>query len=123
MLGISSSSRLQREAQQHYSPKQVIHGAGVLLSGLQTRGPLRAQPQERCPPLRYASAESRGSRERGWANPSCAPGFGVQTVGAVLLREVSRGEYSSHGSPCENPSCIVDWLICPPPGEDPSARL
>lgn len=118
MFGLNSSSQLHCNTQQHYSPKQVIHGAGVLLAGPQTRRALAARPQKKSP-LRFTkpgeslSLESRGSREKG-------------KILAVLSRSEGRllGRFScvksvegcrSHGSPCGDPgfNSPLDYLSSP----------
>lgn len=101
MLWINSSSRLHRPTQQHYNPKKVFHGAGVLLAGLQTRGALTARPVpwEECLPLGYtklgeslhSSPESRDSRERGEKSWLRSPAQSADCGGGLLVCEVGSG--------------------------------
>lgn len=115
MLGLNSSSQLHCNTQQHYSPKQVIHGAGVLLAGLQTRRALAARPQNKSL-MRFAKAgeslialevEVPGRGVKSWLFST------AQTVGPSLVKSVEGCR--SHGSPCRDPgfNSPLDYLSSP----------
>lgn len=137
MLGLGASSRLHRPAQQHYNPKQVIHGAGAPPAGLQTRGhsqqtpapaptdeefllnPGVAQSQSlhRSPESGGLQGKRRGNqkkKEKGKErNPGlCSPAQRADSVGGLLWCEVGGWGCRSHGSLCGGPDDTA-LLLCP----------